>query len=63
MKRDILKLMSISQKELLKNHTTFQIGGPADEFFEPETFEELIEIIHECKAEKKKFFIRAGGSN
>ncbi len=55
--------MSISLKEPLKNHTTFQIGGPADEFYEPETFAELIEIIHQCRSQEKKFFLLGGGSN
>lgn len=59
----ILKLMYISQNEELKNHTTFQIGGPADEYYEPETFEELIEIIHECNTQEKKHMFLGGGSN
>lgn len=55
--------MNISQKELLKNHTTFQIGGPADQFCEPESFDELREIIHQCKTENRKYFLLGGGSN
>jgi len=59
----IIELMTISKNEQLKNHTTFQIGGPADEFYEPETFEELIEIIHQCTAKQQKYFLLGGGSN
>lgn len=59
----ILKLMYISQNEELKKHTTFEIGGPADEYYEPETFEELIEIIHQCTLQEKKYFLLGGGSN
>lgn len=55
--------MNISQNELLKNHTTFQIGGPADKFYEPENFEELIGIIDECKSQSIKYFLLGGGSN
>lgn len=55
--------MNIIQKELLKNHTTFQIGGPADEYCEPETFAELIEVIHQCNGAEKKYFLLGGGSN
>lgn len=55
--------MNISQNELLKNHTTFQIGGPADIFYEPENFEELTGIIAECKSQNIKYFLLGGGSN
>lgn len=55
--------MNISQNELLKNHTTFQIGGPADKFYEPENFEELTGIIKECKSKNIKYFLLGGGSN
>lgn len=55
--------MNISQNELLKNHTTFQIGGPADIFYEPENFEELTGIIAECKSKNIKYFLLGGGSN
>lgn len=55
--------MNISQNELLKNHTTFQIGGPADIFYEPENFEELTGIIAECKIQNIKYFLLGGGSN
>ncbi len=55
--------MNISQNESLKSHTTFQIGGPADEYCEPETFDELIEKIYTCRTNGKKYFLLGGGSN
>lgn len=55
--------MDISHNELLKNHSTFQIGGPADEYYEPENFDELIEVIQKCKTNEKKYFLLGGGSN
>lgn len=55
--------MDISHNELLKNHSTFQIGGPADEYYEPESFDELIEVIQKCKTDEKKYFLLGGGSN
>lgn len=55
--------MDISHNELLKNHSTFQIGGPADEYYEPESFDELIEVIQKCKINEKKYFLLGGGSN
>lgn len=55
--------MNIFQNEPLKNHTTFEIGGPADEYYEPESFVELIEVIHQCRAQKRKYFLLGGGSN
>lgn len=48
---------------LLKNHTTFKIGGPAKYFFVAETKDDLIKAILEAKKLNLPFFILAGGSN
>ena len=42
----------VREQELLCNHTTFKIGGPADLFIEPTTMAELsftLRTIHELK--------------
>lgn len=49
--------------ELMKNHTTFHIGGPADLMILPETEEELAEVVRLCHLTGKKAFILGGGSN
>lgn len=49
--------------EMMKNHTTFHIGGPADLMLLPETEEEIIEIVKLCKQLSKDFFVLGGGSN
>lgn len=59
----ILQSNQILIKELLKNHTTFHIGGPAALMLLPETEEELIALIRICHAEGKDFFVLGGGSN
>ena len=48
---------------LLKNYTTFQIGGPAKYFFAAKTKEELIEAIKKARDLKLPFFVLGGGSN
>ena len=48
---------------LLKNYTTFRIGGPAKYFFEAKTKENLIKAIQTAKELNLPFFILGGGSN
>lgn len=55
--------MKFKKDVLLKNYTTFRIGGRAKYFFKAETKEELIEAIKIAGQKKLPFFILAGGSN
>ena len=48
---------------LLKNYTTFKIGGPAKYFFEAQTKEDLVKAFKMAKKIKLPFFILGGGSN
>ncbi len=48
---------------LLKNHTTFKIGGPAEYFRVAKTKEDVIKAVKWAKGKKLPFFILAGGSN
>jgi len=48
---------------LLKNYTTFQIGGPAKYFCITKNKTELIEAIKIAKKLKLPFFVLGGGSN
>ena len=56
--------LPIAQKGvLLKDYTTFQIGGPAKYFFIAETNEDLIKAVKIAKKLKLPIFILGGGSN
>lgn len=51
------------REEPLRGHTSFQIGGPADLFLEPESEEELVRVLDLCKREEIPFFFLGNGSN
>ena len=60
----ILQKLSGGQKNvLLKNYTTYKIGGPAKYFFAAKTKEKLTEAIAVAKKNKLPVFILGGGSN
>lgn len=48
---------------LLKNHTSFKIGGPAKYFFEARNLKDLIKALKEAKKTKIPIFILGGGTN
>lgn len=49
--------------EILANHTTLKIGGPADLFVLAENQDELLLLIHEAARRKIPLFILGNGSN
>lgn len=53
----------VFQDELMSNHTTFKIGGPADIFVKINTVEELKYIIEKCKLKNIPITIIGNGSN
>ena len=55
--------MKFKKNVLLKNYTTFQIGGPAKYFYIAKNKTELIEATKQAKKLKLPFFILGGGSN
>lgn len=57
------KFPTIKEKVLLKNYSTFRIGGLAKYFFEARKKEELIEIVLFSLKNKIPFFILGEGSN
>ena len=62
--QEIKKLLpEIKKNVLLKNYTTFKIGGRAKYFFEAKNKEDLIKAISLAKKFKLPFFILGGGSN
>ena len=60
---DLLDANKIKRGEMMKNHTTFRIGGPADYFVMPESKEEIQSVLYLCKKEKVPFYIIGNGSN
>ncbi len=55
--------MEIKKNEPLKNHTSFKIGGPADEFAEVNNEEDIIELIQYAKEKGIPYTIMGNGSN
>lgn len=49
--------------EAMSKHTTFRIGGPADYFLVPESFEQIEKILMICREYELPFFVLGNGSN
>lgn len=60
---DLLGANKIKCKEMMKDHTTFRIGGPTDYFVVPESKEEVQAILNLCKQNEVPFYIIGNGSN
>ena len=57
------ELPEAQRQVLLKNYTTYKIGGPAKYFFVAKTKDSLIKILELAKTLKLPIFILGGGSN
>ncbi|MBO5060832.1 MAG: UDP-N-acetylmuramate dehydrogenase [Clostridia bacterium] len=55
--------MNIKKNELMKNHTSFKIGGPADEFCEAVSEEEVRNLIEYAKNKGIDYIVMGNGSN
>ena len=55
-------LPDLKENVLLKNHTTFKIGGPAKYFYIAKTSQDLIKAVKTAKQNNLQFFILGGGS-
>ena len=55
-------LPGLEEKVLLKNYTTFGIGGPADFFYRAKSVLDLINAVKLCRRLGIDFFILGGGS-
>ena len=60
---NIIPQERIKQNELMKNYTSFKIGGPAEFFIKINTLEELKKIIKLCKNNKIQLTLIGNGSN
>lgn len=54
---------NIKQEESLSSHTTMNVGGKAELFFEPETVEILVNLVKFLQEKKVQFYVLGGGSN
>lgn len=61
--RAILPEGAAKMEESFSQHTTFQIGGPADVMVWPETIEEMAKIVALCYRKKYPLFVLGNGSN
>ena len=52
-------------EEPMCDHTTFRIGGPAEVFVMPESYEQIAWVIRQCRQEAIPYFLpaRAEGSS
>jgi len=57
------ELPEVQRQVLLKNYTTYKIGGPAKYFFVAKTKDSLVKILELAKMLKLQIFILGGGSN
>ncbi len=57
------ELPDVQKNILLKDYTTYKIGGPAKYFFNAKNKEDLIKAVKIAKELKLPIFILAGGSN
>ena len=55
--------MDIIYNELMKNHTSFKIGGPCDEFAQVTSWEEIPKLIEYAKNKNIPYTIMGNGSN
>ncbi len=60
---EIIDKKRVYQDEMMKAHTTFRVGGPADYFVCPNCNAEVQEVIALCQAENIPYYILGNGSN
>jgi UDP-N-acetylmuramate dehydrogenase len=58
-----ISLDRIKKNELMKNHTSFKIGGPVDILVLPRDAQEIKEVINICKQELVPFVVIGNGTN
>lgn len=61
--REAMPALELAEREPLRDHTTFRIGGPARWFLRPKTWEEAAEILKLCHENNVKPFFLGNGSN
>lgn len=54
---------NVCTDELMKKHTTFRIGGPADYYVTPHSKDEIVQVIAACRERQTPYYILGNGSN
>lgn len=54
---------NILKNEMMNNHTSFKIGGPADIMILPKTIDDIVSSVSYCKKHNIKHMIIGNGSN
>ncbi|WP_411678955.1 UDP-N-acetylmuramate dehydrogenase [Clostridium thailandense] len=60
---NVLDVRNIEIDALMKNHTSFKVGGPVDILVTPESFEQVVEVVKLCKVDNVPYFIIGNGTN
>ncbi|MCP1103642.1 UDP-N-acetylmuramate dehydrogenase [Aequitasia blattaphilus] len=60
---EVLSRENVLINEDMKNHTTFQVGGPADYYLCPTNIEDLKRVLSICKEENLPYYVLGNGSN
>jgi len=55
--------MIVLENELMKNHTTFRVGGPARRYMIPETLGDVQKVIFLCQESGEPLYVVGNGSN
>ncbi len=61
--KEIFQESDIKINALMKNYTSFKVGGPADILVTPTSYEQIKEVIDFCKSNNTPFVIIGNGSN
>ncbi|AVP54626.1 UDP-N-acetylenolpyruvoylglucosamine reductase [Clostridium tetani] len=54
---------NVKTNELMKNHTSFKVGGPVDILVTPESYEQVQYVIKHSRGNNIPYFIMGNGSN
>lgn len=57
------RFMEVREKEPMRKHTSFRVGGEADWFVVPENAEELKNVLRECRRTGVSWYVVGNGSN
>ena len=60
---NIVSEENVKIDELMKPHTTFRVGGPADYFVVPGSIDEIRQVVSLCREYEIPFYIIGNGSN
>lgn len=65
-RQDLVQIVGdccVWEKEPIRKHTTFRIGGEAEYFVAPESVEDFVELVKYLRKEKTPYLVIGNGSN